>query len=88
MKKLENLIYKRREILKKLKKRVNNETKLCRINYKIEGSSPFFVPVLFDEKNSKITKEKFALKLIKLGIQLNPNYKYLFKTGIFQKNIW
>lgn len=85
LKKLNYLIYKRRKILKILKKRVNSETKLCRINYKIEGSSPFFIPVIFDEKNSKITKEKFAFKLIKFGIQLNPSYKYLVQNWNFSK---
>ena len=85
LKKLNKLITKRKQIVKLLKRRVNKETELCKVNFKIEGSSPFFVPIIFNSKKSKIPKTTFAKKLLHLGIQLNPSYKYLVSEWSFSK---
>ena len=87
LKKLNYLIYKRRKILKILKKRVNSETKLCRINYKIEGSSPSLFQIYLMKKIQKLRKS-LHLNWLNLEFNLIQVTNTLFKIGIFQKNIW
>ena len=85
LKKLNYLIYKRRKILKILKKELIVKQNFVGLIIRLKDRHPSLFRVIFDEKNSKITKEKFAFKLIKFGIQLNPSYKYLVQNWNFSK---
>ena len=41
------------------------------------GFAPFVYPIMFNKKNSNITKLKFAEYLIAEGIPLNPHYRFV-----------
>ena len=76
LKRLNQTIKKRFKIISYLKKKLEEQSTLCKIQNFSKYDSPFFITVNF-KKNNFIKKIDFANKLLNLGVPLNPDYKYL-----------
>ena len=74
LKKINSTVKKRRDTTMLLKNEINRSCKSVFVNYKVEGSSPFIIPVYV--KNG-YNKNKITKKLMNYNIPLNPNYNFL-----------
>ena len=82
MSKINSTIKKRRKLTKYLKEKLNSETRSVYINYNVEGSSPFIIPI-FVRKG--FDQNKLIKQLISKKIPLNPNYKFLITNWKYLK---
>jgi perosamine synthetase len=74
---LDTINTKRIAFIKKLKRHLEEESKICSI-LKIDDSyAPFFQPVLVDTKRIKCSKIEFATYLWEAGIDVNTHYKFI-----------
>lgn len=86
MGKIKSIIEKRKLLAKYLKQRLNNESNFLFINYSIEESSPFVIPVYF-KKDMKVNKSRYIKSLQLNNIPLNPGYKFLITRWKYLKKI-
>lgn len=84
LKRLSWTIKKRLKFCSQLEKLLMDKSKLCRSMSFNKNDSPFFIPIFF-KKNKKISKLQFAIKLKKLGVDLNVHYDYLISDWPWAK---
>ena len=76
--KIDNVITKRRMISKEIQDAINSNSKYFYINYPSENASPFVIPVFLKrEARNTIDVSEYAKELLKAGVPLNPNYRFL-----------
>lgn len=84
--KIDNVIKNRRHIVTQIKKKINCHSKYFFVPYKVEGSSPFVVPVFKRDLSCNLLRaEKFGSKLKEAGVPLNENYKFLTSSWKYLK---
>lgn len=77
LKRLQDTITKRTESMQSIKQALNNESEICKILDWQGEPSPFFIQVFIDVNKIKCEKIEFCEALLKEGVPLNPNYKFL-----------
>mgnify|MGYP001204196967 CR=1 FL=1 len=86
--KIDEVISNRRKIAYKIQECVNSHSKFFYINYPSENSSPFVIPVyLKKEYRDKVNVQKYSESLMKLGVPLNPHYRYLVSSWPYAQNL-
>ena len=77
LRRLDETIENRRNYCEGVTKNLEENSSFCRAYYFNYEYSPFFLPIMIDEKKITCTKEQFALAVQAEGIDLNPDYKFL-----------
>lgn len=75
--KLNQTIEKRVSFLKKLGKRLNEVSRVCRLEDVSDDDSPFFHPMIVDTSRISCSKSEFAKAVQAEGIDINTDYRYV-----------
>tara|TARA_B110001450_G_C17646240_1_gene491335 strand:- start:682 stop:1854 length:1173 start_codon:yes stop_codon:yes gene_type:complete len=81
MTKIDEVIRKRRIVAGEIQDAINSKSKYFYVNYPADKASPFVIPVYIKkEVRNEIDVSKYAENLRRLGVPLNPHYRYLVSS--------
>jgi perosamine synthetase len=85
LRRLDETIKNRKEYCESVARKLKENSNVCRayeFNYEY---SPFFLPIIVNEKRITCSKNDFALAVQAEGIDLNPDYKFLIQDWQWAK---
>ncbi len=77
LQRLDRTVAKRNEFVAYFSGLVQSELHICSVSPFVEGNSPFFLRVLFNEDRAKCSKSIFCNALLAEGVELNPHYRFV-----------